>query len=81
MVSRLLVERSNAYIRSALSLLGESNHTVGKSEERVVFTHTYILAGVVDSTSLANDDVASFSELTTEKLDTESFAFRLTAVL
>ena len=47
----------------------------------MILADTYVLARIVDSPSLANDDVASFSELTTEKYDTESLAFRLAAVL
>ena len=47
----------------------------------MILADTYVLARIVDSTSLANDDVASFSELTTEKFDAESLAFRLAAVL
>ena len=34
----------------------------------MILADTYVLARIVDSTSLANDDVASFSELTTESL-------------
>ena len=36
---------------------------------------------IVDSTSLANDDVARLCELTAEQFDAESLAFRLAAVL
>ena len=47
----------------------------------MILADTYVLARIVDSTSLANDDVASFSELTTEKFDAESLAFRLAALV
>ena len=43
---------------------------VNQSIEGVVFTHTNVLARVVDSTSLADDDVASLGKLTTEDLQT-----------
>lgn len=77
----LLAQRSNAYIRFAFAFFAEGNRAVNQCEERVILADTYVLARIVDSTSLANDDVASFSELTTEKFDTESLAFRLAAVL
>ena len=77
----LLAQRSNAYIRFTFAFFAEGNRAVNQCEERVILADTYVLARIVDSTSLANDDVASFSELTTEKFDAESLAFRLTAVL
>ena len=77
----LLAQRSNAYIRFTFAFFAEGNRAVNQCEERVILADTYVLARIVDSTSLANDDVASFSELTTEKFDAESLAFRLAAVL
>ena len=76
-----LVERSYADERLTLSLLGEDYRTVYQSEEGMVFADTYILTRIVNSAALTDDDVACLSELTTEKFDAESFAFRLTAVL
>ena len=78
---QLLCKRSNAYIALAGCLLSEDNYTINKCEEGVVLAHTNILTGVVYRTTLADDDVAGLSELTTEQLDTESLALRLTAVL
>ena len=72
----LLAQRSNAYIRFTFAFFAEGNRAVNQCEERVILADTYVLARIVDSTSLANDDVASFSELTTEKFDAESLAFR-----
>ena len=77
----LLGQRRYADERLALTLLAERYRTVYQCEEGVILTHTHVLAGVVDSTSLTNDDVASLSELTTEKFYAESLALRLTAVL
>lgn len=77
----LLGQRSYADIGATLALLAERHRAVYQSEQGVVLAHTYVLAGVVNSTSLTNDDVASLSELTTEKFYTESLALRLTAVL
>ena len=77
----LLAQRSNAYIRVTFAFFAEGNRAVNQCEERVILADTYVLARIVDSTSLANDDVASFSELTTEKFDAESLSLRLAAVL
>ncbi len=76
-----LSKRLNAYIRAIITLLSENYCTINQCEEGVILTHTYILTCVVNSTTLTNDDVACLSKLTTEKLQTESFALRLTAVL
>lgn len=40
----------------------------------MIFSHTYILSRIVNRTSLANDDVAGFGELTAKNLKTQSFA-------
>ena len=77
----LLCQGQNAYIGLVLTLLAERNRSVNEGKQRVVLTHTYILTGVVNRTTLADDDVAGLSELTAEQLDTESLALRLTAVL
>ena len=76
-----LCQRLNAYVRTIVTLLCEDYCSIYQCEEGVVLTHTYILTCVVNSTTLTNDDVACLSKLTTEKLQTESFALRLTAVL
>ena len=77
----LLCQRSHAYIRLARRLLAELDGAVDQCEKRVVLAYAYILTGVVYRASLTNDDVTRLSELTTEKLYTESLALRLTAVL
>ena len=74
-------EGSYTYERFAFALFAEDYSTVYQCEEGVVFTHTYILTRIVNRTSLANDDVAGFGELTAEKFYTESFAFGLATVL
>ena len=77
----LLSQRSNAHVGLVLTLLAERYRSVNEGKQRVVLTHTYVLTCVVNRTTLANDDVAGLSELTTEQLDTESLALRLTAGL
>ena len=69
-----LCQRLNAYVRTIVALLGEYYCTINQCEEGVVLAHTYVLAWVVNCTTLTNDDVACLSKLTTEKLQTESFA-------
>ena len=69
-----LSQRLNAYIRAVVTLLCEHSCTVNQCEEGVILTHTHILTCVVNSTTLTNDDVACLRKLTTEKLQTESFA-------
>ena len=77
----LLAQRSNAYIRFTFAFFAERNRSVDQCEKRVVLADTHVFTRVVHRTPLANDDVAGLSELTTEKLHSESFALRLTAVL
>lgn len=70
----LVLERDYRNVRFVLSLTGELHCTVNKSVECVVFTHTYILVRIVNCSSLANDDIACLYSLTTELLETKSFA-------
>ena len=74
-VYKKLCKWSNTYIALTRSLLCEDNYTINKCEEGVVLAHTYVLTWIVNSTALTNDDVACLCELTTEKLQAESFAF------
>ena len=69
-----LLYRSYANVRFARSLLAEYYCTVYQREEGVILTHTYVVTRIVNRTSLTNDDVACFSELTTEKFNAKSFA-------
>ena len=69
-----LLYRSYAYVRLSRSLLAEYYCTVNQREEGVILTHTYVVTRIVNRTSLTNDDVACFSELTTEKFNAKSFA-------
>ena len=62
-------DRNHAAV--ALTTL-ESHHAICESEEGVILTHTNILAGIVDSAALANDDVASDASLTTPDLNAQS---------
>ncbi len=58
----------------------ELYNAIAQSEERVVLTHSNILARVVDSAALTNQNVASDAGLTAKNLNTQTFAFGFTTV-
>lgn len=66
-----------SYVDELASVLAfsEDNYAVNKSVKSVVFTDTNIFTGMVNGAALTLDDVACFSMLTTENLNTKSFAF------
>ena len=72
-----------SYIDEATAFFaaGEYHRAVNERVDGVILTHAYVQAGMMHCATLALDDVASFGELTAKNLNTESFAFRLTAVL
>mgnify|MGYP004448535399 CR=1 FL=1 len=59
----------------------EFYYAVYESIESVVFAHADVEAGMVNGATLTLDDVAGFSKLAAKNFHSESFAFRLTAVL
>ena len=61
--------------------LAEYHCAVNKCVQSVVLAHAYVEARVVHCAALTFDDVACFGVLTAKNLHSESFAFRLTAVL
>ena len=65
--------RNNRNCRAVLATLLEYYCTIYESVQSVVLTDTYVLAWVVLSATLTNDDVTSLSKLTTEKLKSKSF--------
>ena len=48
--------------------------TIYESIESVVLAHSNVCAGVVTSTTLANDDVACYALFTSENLDAQSLS-------
>ncbi len=48
----------------------ESYPAINQCIQRMIFTDTYVLTRMMNCSSLTNDDVTSFSNLTTEKLNT-----------
>lgn len=77
----VIVCRYNRYIRTVLLTFAEYYRTVYQSEQRVVFTHTYVLTRVMYCTSLTYQNISGLGILTAENFDTQSFAFRFTTVL
>ena len=66
----LLRGRNDRNVRSVFIGSLEFDNTVAQGEEGVVFTHSHVLTRIVNGTSLADDNVASLGELTTEDLQT-----------
>jgi len=68
--SLLLLRGNHGNVRSVLVGFLEFDNAIAQGEQGVVFTHTNVLARIVDGASLADDDVASLGELTTEDFQT-----------
>lgn len=57
-------------------LAGRENHNpVNEGKESMILTHTDIKTGMMDSTTLAFDDVTGFTVRTTKNFHSKSFAF------
>ena len=69
------------YERTVFAALTELHCAVNHSEQGVVFADTYVLAGVVLSTTLTHDDVASDDVLTTKNFHAETLGMRFTTVV
>ena len=76
-----LRHRDDGHIGLVAQFLLERDNAVDQGEQGVVFTHTYVLTRIVDGTSLADEDIAGFADLTTEQFDAQTFACGFTAVL
>jgi hypothetical protein len=66
---------------TTIAAFSEDHHAVDKSINSVILTHAYIKTGMVDSATLALDDVAGLASLATKNLHAETFAFGFAAVL
>ena len=60
---------NNRYDTAVAVATLEDNSTISESIEGVVATHTYVLARVMNGTTLTNDDVASLAGLSTPNLN------------
>ena len=65
-MKKLLFNGKHGDVTTVFAAFVELNDTVDKCKEGVVFTHANILAGVVSSTTLTNDNVAGDALLTTK---------------
>ena len=70
----LVLERDDGYVGFVLSLPGELDGTVHQGVQGVVLAHTDIQIGIVHGAPLTHDDIAGLYDLTTELLDSETFA-------
>ena len=59
----------------------ELNSTVNEGEKRIVLTDGNVLTRIMLRTTLANDDVTSYTLLTAKNLNTQSLSCALTTVL
>ena len=66
---------------TTVASFSEEHGAIYEGVEGVVLAHTHVQTGVMNCATLTLDDVACFGVLTAENLHSESFAFRLTAVL
>jgi hypothetical protein len=67
--------------RSVVCLLAEFNHTVLQSEQRVIFSNSYIHARVMLGTALTHDDITSDATLTSKYFYAQSFRLGLPSVI
>ncbi len=67
---RVFFERKNGNEGFSAGFFLELNRAVNQREKGVILTHSDIHAGIMDRTSLADDDIAGFGELTAENFDT-----------
>ncbi len=72
---RLCFSRSYVDELTTVFAFREDYCAINKSVKSVVFTHTNVFTWVVNCATLTFDNVTSFSKLTAENLNTESFAF------
>lgn len=60
---------------AAILTCGESYYTIDKGEEGMILTHTDVETGMVNSATLALEDVTGFAVRSTKNFHTESFTF------
>lgn len=69
-MKKLLFNGNHGDVATVFAAFVELNDTVDKCKEGVVFTHANILARVMDSATLTDDDVTCDAGLTAKNLDT-----------
>jgi hypothetical protein len=70
----------NGNVRPVIPFLCELHGTIDHGEKRVVLANANILARVVYGATLPDQDVPGFHNLPSKKLDSQSFALRVTTV-
>lgn len=69
LLNQLFFNRENGDERAVLATLLELDSTIAKSEEGMILTHSNVLARVVDSAALTDNDITSDTLLTTKNLN------------
>lgn len=77
----LVHQRNNGNVRFIVSFLFEFNNTIGEGEEGMIFADSDVDSWVMDSTTLADKDIACFGELTAVNFNAEAFAMGFATVL
>ena len=77
----LVLQREDGNVGLVVSLASELDGAVNECVEGVVLAHADVYGRVVDSTSLADYDVAGLNDLAAEFLETQALALTLTTVL
>ncbi len=68
-ICKSLLGGDYADVAAVLTAFVELHHAVDEGVESVVLTHADVLAGIMDGTALADDDIAGDALLTTENLN------------
>jgi len=71
----------NGNVGLVLTSFAEFYHTVAGGKDGEIFTHAYILTGMVNGTSLTDNYVTGYGRLSSEYLYTQPFALGVAAVL
>jgi len=66
--------RDDVYVRTAVPTGPELNDAINKGKQRIVFTQTYVFAGVMLRTPLTDNDIAGNSRLAAEQLYAQALA-------
>ncbi len=74
-INLLVFYRLNRDIRFVVSFLGELNHSGHCGKQGMVSSNTNIVAGMVNSSTLSDEDITGFYDLSAVKLHTQSFTF------
>ena len=69
-----LRHRNDRHVRLVTQFFLERDNAIDQGEERMIFTHAYVLTRIVDGTPLTDEDIAGFANLTTEQFDAQTFA-------